>query len=383
MALHDNPTNMRYTALRRKTKRICLTAWLTASTLVTVMELISGFGGVVNPQWWSLPAMVAMTFPIWLMMTAATALINIAVNRRMALIQWLALLLSAGPIVHICPLNVSFGNRDSGERLTVMTYNTFGFCDAEGIYPNHTNRTASQIINCGADVVCLQEIGLISGSPVRELHDAQIDSINEVYPYYVYQEDKMLAVLSKYPLTEVDFQQHDSPLSGVQGALVDFNGTEILVISIHLQSIGLNEEDKLVYHNMTSRGKSVDWSNAGRQIYRKLANAFVKRSEQARMIRHQLDSLPYKSRIIAGDFNDINDCYAMRTLAAGKMRNAFVDVGFGPTITYNSNRFYFNIDHILYSGDLRADSIWHLKTRSSDHYPVFATFTVESKKVVK
>lgn len=75
-----------------------------------------------------------------------------------------------------------------------------------------------------------------------------------------------------------------------------------------------------------------------------------------------------------GDFNDVAGSYAYRTIRSCGLKDAYAQTAFGPTITYNASRFYFHIDQIFYRGNLRAVSIWRGKSRSSDHYPVSATF---------
>ena len=48
------------------------------------------------------------------------------------------------------------------------------------------------------------------------------------------------------------------------------------------------------------------------------------------------------------------------------MRDAYADSGFGPTITYIDNRFYFHIDQIFYRGDMRAVDIVRGDIKSSE-----------------
>lgn len=57
------------------------------------------------------------------------------------------------------------------------------------------------------------------------------------------------------------------------------------------------------------------------------------------------------------------------------MKDAYVECGFGPLITYHANRFYFKIDQIFYSGNmLDAVKIKCVKNPSSDHYPLLVDF---------
>lgn len=356
------------------TTRFC---WNALCVLIAVGLLVSAYGGCVDPALWVLPAMMAMTFPFWVGATVVAAIVNLMTRKRRALLQWVTMILSVGALNDYCPLNVFNPSPDPSERqLKFMTYNTFGFCDSEDCYPYGTNRTASTIIGSGADIICVQELGYLMDLPYRSLGDEQIDSINDIYPYYAFEENKQVAILSKFPIREIDLRQPDSDFAGFQGAVVDIDGTELLVVSIHLQSIGLNDEDKLIYHRMTDGDSGVDWGTAGHQLYSKLANAFVQRAEQAKLLREQLDSIGIPNIITAGDFNDISGCYAMREIRAGKMKNAYTEAGLGPVVTYHKDRFLFNIDHILYQGAVRVNSIHRGNIKSSDHYPVYATFTI-------
>ncbi len=78
--------------------------------------------------------------------------------------------------------------------------------------------------------------------------------------------------------------------------------------------------------------------------------------------------------IVAGDFNDIPDCYAVRTIRGKDMHDAYADAAFGPTITYHGDKFYFRIDQVLYKGPFKAVDIERGDIASSDHNPLLTTF---------
>lgn len=344
---------------------------------VSVATLISGNAGLINPEGVTWPALMAMGFPILIITNSALGIINLFIDKRVAIVQWAAMILSIGAIGYWFPAHpfsrAAVGDNDEG-IIRFMTYNTFGFVDDEDCYPDSTNRTATAIIHSGADIICLQELGMLVDLPTRSLGDAQIDSINEIYPYFASEEEKMVSILSKYPLREISLEQPVNPHAGWQAAEVVVGQDTILVVSVHLQSFGLNDEDKLIYHNITSGAVSGDMTGAGRIIYHKLTEAMRSRAVQARKLRHQLDSLNYDNVILSGDFNDIAGCYAMRELSQGRMKSVFHELGTGPVITYHSDRFLFNIDHILYQGNVVPIRYRRGNIKSSDHYPVYVTF---------
>ena len=56
------------------------------------------------------------------------------------------------------------------------------------------------------------------------------------------------------------------------------------------------------------------------------------------------------------------------------MRSVFRTIATGPVITYHSDRFFFNIDHVLYQGDVTPVRYRRGSIKSSDHYPIYVTF---------
>ena len=156
--------------------------------------------------------------------------------------------------------------------------------------------------------------------------------------------------------------------------MVHIMGHKTLVVSVHFQSIGLNSDDKALFHQLTEGEGARKVKEVKQQLLGKLSLAFRERAKQARLLREQIDSLNVENVIIAGDFNDIPDCYAMRLLAKEDFKSAFATAGCGPTHTYYGNRFFFNIDHILYRGKMHAVGYERQKEGNSDHYPIEVKF---------
>ncbi len=357
--------------------------WIAIAIIIALGALLSANGGLFNPDVTSFPAVFAMSFPMWMIALVIVALASLFFARKISFSLWVVALFCTGGLNDFCPINLfhssSYEAADSTRVINVMTYNTYGFVDDQGIYPYGTNRTASTIINSGADIVMLQEIGFSEYAIFNRFTYSQADSLNKIYPYRMFNENAMTGILSRYPLEWVELPQPGDKYAGWEGAIATIDSTKVLLVSLHLQSLGLNNEDKLVYHNISSGDNITNLSKAGKQIYNKVAAAMKRRAFQARLLRQYLDSLQCPNMLIAGDFNDINGCYAMRTLCGDDLQSTFSAVGHGPTITYHRDRFLFNIDHILYSGVLKPLSISTGSIKSSDHYPVYATFIIEDR----
>lgn len=367
----------------RKTRsrfvRLLRFIWLVMTVGVAAATVVAATSPMINPEVTTLPSMMAMGFPFLIVADVLLGLVNLFISRRTALVQWVAMMVSIPAIGNWFPAHPFRGTPEikEGERLVrFMSYNTFDFNDDEQCYPDSTNRTASSIIHSGADIICLQEVGKLADIPHRCLTDEQIDSINDIYPYFASEDEKMVSILSKYPMREIYLDQPPSPHSGWQAAEVVVGPDTLLVVSVHMQSFGLDDEDKELYHSITGGNVSRDMTDAGKVIYRKLAGAFRLRASQARLLRQQLDSLNYRNVLLSGDFNDIAGSYPMRTIRGKNMKSVFRTIGTGPVITYHSDRFLFNIDHVIYQGCLRPLLYRRGAIKSSDHYPVYVTFAI-------
>ena len=118
-------------------------------------------------------------------------------------------------------------------------------------------------------------------------------------------------------------------------------------------------------------------SQAKHNIIPKLLDAFKMRAQQVDSIAKFLDSAT-ADVILMGDFNDVPGSYAYRAMTKSGLKDAYNSCAFGPMITYNDNRFYFRIDHIFYRGAMKAVRVKRGNLKSSDHYPLKATFVWDS-----
>ena len=90
---------------------------------------------------------------------------------------------------------------------------------------------------------------------------------------------------------------------------------------------------------------------------------------------HEITASPHPYIIVCGDFNDTPISYTHRTIAQD-LDDAFTQSGRGLGISYNQNRFYFRIDNILTSKNLRAyNCTVDRSIKESDHYPIWCYIT--------
>lgn len=376
-----------------KIKRNLTIAVFAFNIILAAITILAAYGGKFDPDTTTIPAILAMTFPGWVILTVMLLIADLLFFRRMTFIPLITIIVSLSPILAFSPLNLlpaKLTDKEKERSFTMMSYNVLGMADFMAPQPDPSeppkrhcdlleemragqlNKTLSYILDTAPDLACLQEAPPAIPLAYHHVSTEQIDSLCTIFPHRTGYNGEN--VYSRFPLYPVDLRQPESVYSWFGGAMVDIMGHKTLVISVHLQSIGLNSEDKELFHELTEGQSATKVKQVKRQLLSKLSYAFKERASQARLLREQIDSLNVENVIIAGDFNDIPDCYALRLLAQDDFKSAFTIAGCGPTYTYHGNRFFFNIDHVLYRGNMKAVEYRRAKEGHSDHYPVEVRF---------
>ena len=367
--------------------RLHLRIWYGFSGTVTlamvVLLLATAYGGHVDPHSHAWPAILSLAYPIVLAMAVVLLIVWLLLRHRWHAAALAVGLLCTWPTLRVtAPLHLTGGTIPDTCALRVLSYNVhnFGYTDSD----SSGVATLRYIIEQGADIVLLQE-GATDYDPERDLPQLQplLPQLQAIYPYrsHGYHD---VTILSRYPYTVVEdtlmrqtFDNNPAHYHVYAKAFdIDIAGRQLRVVSSHLQSIGLSDGDKRTYENLTrldSVGSREQMSQVRHSLYGKLASAYRRRASEAHVMRQFIDSCP-PNLIVCGDFNDTPASFSYLTVRGDDLCDAYADAAFGPTFTYNRNRFYFRIDHILYRGDLEAVSARSDHKGDSDHYPITATF---------
>ena len=338
---------------------------------------------MLNPVEVAGAGIVGMTLPGWFGAVVFITVFDLIWWRRTSLLPIAAMLVCAQPLWNFCPLNLPPGklSADEEERaFTLLTYNTLTFSDLE--MDDGPNHTVEYILQQDADIVCLQEVYILRESESLHITAEQIEALHRRYPYIILSSPSQ-CVLSKYPVNalHIDYYRPDANGGDFAAYQIDIDGHKVTVFNCHFQSIGLTGEDKQLYADITdgkANRKSV--GEVSNHLLAKLMHANQRRARQAEMIGRYIKHYGGENVIVCGDFNDVPGCYTLRRLAEFDLKEVYPEVGFGPMITYNANRFYFRIDHVLYRGCFKPHSMVRGSLKSSDHYPLTTTFVFDRQK---
>jgi len=368
-------------------KSVFLAIAVGLNVLVATFTVFSAYGGIVDPDTMAVAAIVAMMLPGFLLAGLLLAVADLIFWRKLALVQLAAWVVAAPPIINFSPLNLTTRNLTAMEKertFTFLTYNVLHFWDFRGDVPGlESNATLDYILSTNADIVSLQEMDNITMAGSWNVTSEQLSELHSRYPYGYLNAGRQLTLLSKFPVERVPLNLPPDIAERVACFRMDVLGDTINFFNVHLESIGLSPEDKQLYmqlyHPSAARKLKKELAEVKTKLISKLTAAFRNRAKQARALRACIDSVG-GNVVVAGDFNDIPDCYAIRTVKGDDLKDAYAECAFGPAITYHGNRFYFRIDHVLYDGNIEAVDIIRRKIPSSDHYPLLTTFLIDPEE---
>ncbi len=356
-------------------RRLFASILLILNAIVSVLLVASSYVEYISPAYISLPALLGLAFPVFVVANIIFIPIWMLIYPRYILYPFVALLLSSPAIWKYCPIHFDSYIETNHEGFTLLSYNVYQFNDVvKKENPNapvvEYNRSLQNVIDYNADIAVLQETGHAKYGRWRDTSSAQIAQLNKLYPYHI--SGKNSLVLSKYPITQLlDTVYTASAFTNV--SQVEMNGHKITIINNHLESIGLNDSDKMLFRELTSNPDSLGGNMHNiKLMVRKFMAAFEQRAKQVNYI----DSLAHSiggNIIMCGDINDTPNSYAYRILR-GQRHDAYIECGNGPGYTYRTNRMWVRIDHIFYEGDFTAQYITKGLERTSDHYPLFVRF---------
>lgn len=350
-----------------------------ASLLLFALTLFAAYGGRFNTEYFTIPAVITLLLPWLAIATLIVAAAWLCCGHFIkGGIGLLAIIASWEPVSTVCPLSWPGKQSDDGKKFTVMTYNMVHGWDMENESGGlGRNRTIDYIINCNADIVCLQEAGTLSEADVPLFSKEQQADMRKAYPYRAGNNTSDTKVISKYPVEMISASQY---LEGTFDKRpytfykVKIAGEELTLVNVHLMSFLLSKDERDVLTEIKSvRGAKNSYHEMKGDIRYKLSNGFRERATEAKLLREALNKIK-GPLIVCGDFNDVPESYVYRIIRGDDMRDAYVETGFGPLVTYNQHAFWFHLDQILYRGPLLALDVEKGKTRLSDHYPLTATF---------
>lgn len=379
---------------RRKEKKKTLRWWQVALLVLLVIVNIaicagmvwSAYAGETDPTEKPWSGVIAMAFPIALFAVLLLFVIDFFALKKLMMLPLLACVAALPSILNFSPFNIFDRKVPKGKEkdvFTLMSYNVYNFAPYGMVsYKGDYNPYIDFILKEQPDIVCIQEATETFPSENVSITREQTNSLARVYPYRIFTGESF-CLLSKFPAKSVEIGHIglNRRYPSVAAYRVNIKGMDVNIFNLHLCSIGLTREDKQLYGEITSLDNDGGVRSTLRdfktQLLYKLCAANVQRAKETNELIEALKKYAGPNVIITGDFNDTPGCYALRRLGDAGFHEVYPEVGFGPMITYNANRFYFRIDHTLYKGAMEPLKMEKGDITVSDHYPLTTTFILK------
>ena len=345
--------------------------------IFTLLLLLSSYlSWSVSPDRSLLFAYLGLAFPF--ILTANLLILTfwiITSKWKIVLFNVVVLIICYSPITTYFPINV-FSKSPPEGSIKILSYNVRGFNWELNKKWNKDMSMVQYLKSVDADIICMQEY--VVSTDEKHASTRNLQRVLKVYPYYSViplrpsngRYEYGLACFSKYPIKSIKSIPIETSDNGAAMYTIDVNGRMITVINNHLESNRLTSKDKKMYKDFLRARDSRRLDEVTQSLDSKLGVAFRKRAPQADMVAQYIAERTTDAIIVCGDFNDSPISYSYRTIKKD-LKDAYAETGFGPGITYHENHFWFRIDFIMYSKNLKAYKCTVDKVKLSDHYPIW------------
>lgn len=349
---------------------------LAINLFAVIALLLSYLASYLDPSFFWITPFFGLAYPAILLINVLLVIYWLIRWPRFALISGIAILAGWTVVLNYIGFRENTAimvPKSSESFLRVMTYNVHNF---KQFGDKNDQFTKDQILNIirneQPDVICFQEF--FSRKRGEYNFKKYILEILKTEHYYFKPstdngyEAIGMAIFSKFPIKNKGNIQFAKKMNWNEAIWVDLKKDDKIfrVYNVHLQSIRFQPEDYKYLENVKQK---IDTDvESSKKIGSRLKTAFIKRSNQVKMVKSHSDSctIPY---IITGDFNDTPISYTIKTISKG-LNNSFREKGSGFGVTYNGAFPNFQIDYLFTSPEFSVKNYLIINKKMSDHFPV-------------
>ncbi|NQU88359.1 MAG: endonuclease/exonuclease/phosphatase family protein [Mariniphaga sp.] len=345
-------------------KKVLLKIFLWINLLSAVFLLVSYLSVYVPSDSIWISSVFGLLYPVFLWINVGFVFFWSFFKPKYLIVSLLVILFGWGYIKKYVQLG---GKVNDLEGIEVVSYNVRHF---EELGNDVAKQTADSIIafflQKTPDIICLQEARLRTNQifNLPKLVN-EFEFINH-YQYARNGYSRGMVTMTRYPIInmgEIRFAN-----SGNMAIFTDvvIDSDTMRIFNLHLQSFQISPDEYSVLESR-SLNESSDIKEV-KEMGGKFKRALIKRAEQARIIRENINWSPYPV-LVCGDFNDTPFSYTYHKVK-GDLKDAFVESGSGTGQTYVGKLPSYRIDFILHSQDYNSFNFKEENIHYSDHLPV-------------
>lgn len=369
-------------------KKIAGKLILYSNILLAALLLLSYSAPFINPGRLLFPAFLGLAYPYLLIINIVFFVYWTIRFRKELLISLIVILIGWGHLMNLIPLNFDKAE-DAGSisqsevLLSIMSYNVRTFDKYNWNKKSNSREGIFQIVSDkNPDILCMQEFYSVNKAGQRERDiRKQLSGYNYYSIYYSAKSGPEtgfgVATFSKYPVVKTSRIPFDSTMNQAIYTDIKIDTDTVRVFNIHLQSIRFVQRSYSFIDTLSLKYSNKQMEEV-KEIGKRLRDAFVMRAEQSNIIHNYIAASPYPV-IVTGDFNDTPLSYSYKRIKKG-LADSFRESGRGLGNTYAGDLPSFRIDFILHGKEFETAAFGRVKTKFSDHFPIWAQLTWKSEK---
>lgn len=339
---------------------------------------VSGFARYVDPNIFSLPALVTLATPVIIIVNIILLVYWIIMWDRTAIVMAVLLVLFGGHFSRHYRLNIHKEIVHEKVDLRIMTYNVGVFQLGDKNIGNSLDSVIDLVNRYNPDILCLQEFRTTKTHDLGYINQRFNNLRYRYVRYFPVSETETreygsgLAIYSRYKLMDGNAVKFEGSSNGAIYADAVIKKDTVRIFNLHLQTSSVNAKEVYDLNDFDDTQKA-------KNILKNLRNNNNKRARQAQHIAELIGESPYVN-IICGDFNDTPGSYTYRTVR-GRYADAFVAEGNGLGYTFNSVFPILRIDNVFVDGGrYKVVGYESPNLPFSDHNPVIVELNGKKQK---
>lgn len=353
---------------------------------VTILFGIANLTVFIPPEKFWPTAFLGLLFPFLLIFTIAMFFYWTIRLRKLLILPLIALIISWNNVQNSFQLSgeqKTLPAKQAKEKneLNILTYNVQIFnLLGNRSFGKHQKEMLRNIKAKDPDIICFQEFytNAKKGLPITKI-DEILSDYSHKHIYWIKSSavaNYGIVTYSKYPIVKKESIGFKNTYNASIYSDIKVKKDTLRIFNNHLQSIKFDRDNYEFISNQNKYNQQ-EKLKAVKDISSQLISAFIKRSDQAKLLSEKISQSPYPL-IVCGDFNDTPVSYSYHKIR-GELEDAFVNAGVGFGSTYVGKFPSYRIDFIFHSKGMTTKSFKVPRIKYSDHYPVTSELVIKEK----
>lgn len=351
---------------------------ITLNVLAIIPLIICYLAHLISPDQFPYFLVFTFAYPYVLGINFLFFILWLFINRKIALIALVIILIGSPLIIRLIPIQGYFRKLSpQNDDLKILSYNVRLF----NLYnwrekDNLKDAMFSFVEAQNPDIACFQEY-FWSSNDYFPTTQVLTEKLNAPYNYYTTSIEPIgnqhfgIATFSKYPIVnkgEISFENTHNLIIYTDILYLD---DTIRIYNCHLQSMYFNEDNYNEIDNLNLDRLKDGKVNGLFPVLKKIIKSSQIRTQQSNTLAKNIKSSPYPV-IVCGDFNDNPFSYTYTTIKAN-LKDSYTKAARKPGYTWKKSLITQRIDFVFYPKEFICTNHKVIHIDYSDHFPLIVS----------